>query len=494
MSLGTLLTIIAIAAIILTFVTRQSSQKKLYMLNTFLQYFCGVLFVVSGFVKVVDPMGTAFKMEQYFADFETTASGSFLSFLAPLFPFLAAHSLAFSVAVILFEIILGFALIFGSKRKLTVWLFFLLVVFFTVLTGYTYLTGYVPSGTNFFEFSKWGAFKESNMRVTDCGCFGDFIKLKPFTSFMKDVFLLFPSIFFLLRWRQNHQLFTSRTRSIALLVLTVGFFAFAYRNYAMNEPIIDFRPFTPGVNIRERKQAEADADVEAGKNMTFKLTNKSSGKVVALSMDQYMKEFKNYPTEEWETEQVKGEPKIPHSKISDFAVSDLDGTDVTEMLLTAKKYLFIVISPKLKGTESMVEKTVMDTVVVRDSSAVSGDSTKIAETKQVVETKVKTSTYTWDPGFTDIWKGEIDKLSKDAFAGDSIKTLAIVAGTHDAIIDFRKQINAEYPFFVADDLLIKTIMRSNPGVVLIKDGEIIQKWHYKHLPAYSDIKSKYIKK
>ena len=69
---------------------------------------------------------------------------------------------------------------------------FLLVAFFTVLTGFTYLTGFVPDGSNFFDFGSWvGVHNENNMKVKDCGCFGDFIKLKPKTSFLKDVFLLF---------------------------------------------------------------------------------------------------------------------------------------------------------------------------------------------------------------------------------------------------------------------------------------------------------------
>ena len=75
----------------------------------------------------------------------------------------------------------------GYYRKWTAWLFFLIVFFFTILTGFTYLTGYVPLDANFFDFSAWGPYVKENMRVTDCGCFGDFIKLDPKISFFKDL-------------------------------------------------------------------------------------------------------------------------------------------------------------------------------------------------------------------------------------------------------------------------------------------------------------------
>jgi uncharacterized membrane protein YphA (DoxX/SURF4 family) len=140
------------------------------------------------------PLGTAYKMEQYFAEFQGTFEDTTLSFMAPLFPTLSEYAIGFSVGMIVFEIILGLMLLLGSWPKVTAWAFFLLVLFFTFLTGFTYLTGYVPEGVNFFQFGQWGPYVETNMKVTDCGCFGDFIKLEPKTSFLKDIFLLVPSL------------------------------------------------------------------------------------------------------------------------------------------------------------------------------------------------------------------------------------------------------------------------------------------------------------
>jgi len=195
MSLITLLIVIAIFAAVAAAAT-YFFHKSRNIFISLLQYFCGFLFIVSGFVKAVDPLGTAFKMEDYFAQFEFVARESFLSPIASVFPFMAHYSLAFSIFTIVLEIMLGIMLVLVSRPKFTAWTFFLLIIFFTILTGFTYLTGYVPDDVNFFEFTKWGAYEASNMKVTDCGCFGDFIKLEPRISFFKDIFLLIPAIIF----------------------------------------------------------------------------------------------------------------------------------------------------------------------------------------------------------------------------------------------------------------------------------------------------------
>ncbi len=165
MTLLTLILYIAIVAVVLTVMIGLLKKGHKSWLMTFLQNFTGVLFIVSGFVKAVDPMGTAFKMEQYFTEFQYTFAETSFNFLAPLFPFLSSISLLFSVVMIVFEVVLGIMLLIGYKPKLTAWLFLILVLFFTVLTGFTFLTGYVPSGTNFFRFASWGPYAATNMRV-----------------------------------------------------------------------------------------------------------------------------------------------------------------------------------------------------------------------------------------------------------------------------------------------------------------------------------------
>ena len=183
MNLGSLLLLIGTIAIVLTLISSMVIRGKKNWILQFLQYFSGTLFIISGLVKAVDPLGTAYKMEQYFAEFESTFSATWMSWISSIFPFLSGHSAGFAIVMIVLEILLGIMLVLGTWKKLTAWAFFLLVVFFTILTGFTFLTGYVPSGGNFFDFGSWGPYTVSNMRVTDCGCFGDFIKLEPRVSF-----------------------------------------------------------------------------------------------------------------------------------------------------------------------------------------------------------------------------------------------------------------------------------------------------------------------
>ena len=220
---------------------------------TFAQSWCGALFLFSGWVKAVDPLGTAYKLHDYFGEFESVFSGTAMSFIAPLFPFLDSFGVQLSVATIVFEILLGVMLLIGAKPKFTSWAFLGLILFFTGLTGFTYLTGYVPEGVNFFEFSKWGEYTATNMKVTDCGCFGDFIKLEPFTSFTKDVFLLIPAFYFLFRSKDMHSFFSEKVKN-GIIGLTIGgLLLYCFSNYIWDIPHADFRPFKVAADIRGQR-------------------------------------------------------------------------------------------------------------------------------------------------------------------------------------------------------------------------------------------------
>ncbi len=123
MQLTTLITYFAIAGALLTalfYMFRWHRQIAM----TFFQCFCGVWFIFSGFVKAVDPIGTAYKLVQYFAEFEGTFSGANWKTLASLFPVMNKYALALSVFTIILEILLGVMLLFGIRNRLTAWLFF----------------------------------------------------------------------------------------------------------------------------------------------------------------------------------------------------------------------------------------------------------------------------------------------------------------------------------------------------------------------------------
>jgi uncharacterized membrane protein YphA (DoxX/SURF4 family) len=155
MDLITLIGMFAAIAVVLTLIGKFLFSQRNLPVN-FLRYFVGVWFVFSGVVKAIDATGTAIKMEEYFEIFEQYVPA--LNFLWKL---MAEHALAVSIFMIILEIYLGIALVLGTWKKSTIWLLILLIAFFTFLTGFSAKTG----------------------KVTDCGCFGDFIKLAPIQSF-----------------------------------------------------------------------------------------------------------------------------------------------------------------------------------------------------------------------------------------------------------------------------------------------------------------------
>jgi uncharacterized membrane protein YphA (DoxX/SURF4 family) len=496
MTIFTLVLYIAIAALVLTVIVGVVMKGHKSWLMTYLQNFCGSLFIFSGFVKAVDPMGTAFKMEQYFAEFFYTFKDTAASFLAPLFPWMTEHSIAISVAMIVFEIVLGVMLLLGAKSKFTSWAFLLLVAFFTVLTGFTYLTGYVPAETNFFEFGKWGPYVETNMKVTDCGCFGDFLKLKPKVSFFKDVFLLIPAFFFVFRHHDMHVLFSKTVRNLIIGLVTVGSLVFCFRNYLWNEPIFDFRPFKAGTDVRTIKQQEEEAQANV-KITHFKMTNKANGQVVTLAYEQYMKEFKNYPKEEWDSEQIKTKPEIEPTKISDFDISNPEGASITEEILNDPNYALMVVAYKLyPAGKSMENTTINDTTYVADTMKVAGTDSLVITKKvaSITPKTVPTEMTTFDEEYVKRYTERINPVVAAAEKA-GFKVFAVTAPNDPAVIDdFRHATQSAYPFHTADDLLLKTIQRSNPGLVLWKDGKVIQKWHFKKLPGFEEIQKNYMVK
>lgn len=492
MTLGFLLLMVGLAALVFTALTIFIFDKAKSWAISYLQHFAGVLFVVSGAVKAVDPLGTAYKMEQYFAEFESTFSGTWFSFLSPLFPWLSEnYTVHFSVFMVVLEIALGVMLVLGAYRKFTAWAFLLIVGFFTFLTGFTYLTGYVPNDVNFFQFGQWGPYVETNMKVTDCGCFGDFLKLEPRISFLKDVFLMIPAVIFVLFWKKEHQLFNNTTRTALVGATIVGTFIYCLSNYVWNLPDWDFRPFAEGVNIYEQKQLEEEAAANV-QVLGYKLTNKATGEQKELPFDQYMKEYKDYPKEEWDLEQIKSEPEIEASKISEFSLSSPDGDEGADEIMQDTDYNFFVVAYKLKGTTSQIEQTVMDTTYTIDTLMV-GDSMQINRMPQVSERVASVDTYDWDPDYLKRWTDVLNPVMNAADEAGVAVRVATAYADPGRIDDFRHETQSAYPFYTGDDILLKTIIRSNPGILLMKDGKIIAKWHYKKLPDFETIRQEYMK-
>jgi uncharacterized membrane protein YphA (DoxX/SURF4 family) len=499
-SLPSLIISFAIIGGILTFLTVRA-RKSNQPFWTFLQHFCGVWFIFSGAVKAVDPIGTAYKMEDYFAAFTQTAEGLTNVFkgIAPIFPFLAKYSMGFSIFMIVLEIVLGVMLIVGYQRKWTAWLFFLTMVFFTALTGFTFLTGYVPTTANFFDFAKWGPYIKTQMRVTDCGCFGDFIKLDPKISFFKDLGLMIPAFFFLLRSKNMHQLWTKGTRNLITGVSLVASLLCCYRNGYLDLPMADFRPFKIGTNLRERYEFEKSAQVDI---LGWVLENDSTKEVIKFMEPEAGKitYYKTYPKtagwkvkdqiqSDWYVEKDSVRLPVTKTKVSEFLVEDGDNGEVTEDLLNEKGNSLMIVAYKFKGEGKTETLTVQDTTFALDTIKVGKDSVRI-ERRVASVTPRTTERHTFSPTaeYSALFREQLNPLAEAAKkAGWKVYVLTTI-GDARYITDFKAKTGADYPFYKADDKLLKTIIRANPGVVVLRDGVVTNMYHDRHLPNFEQIK------
>ena len=161
-------------------------------------------------------------MKDYFTEFDAQS--------LPLMDLMQANAVPFSVFMLVLELVLGACLIIGLGRKITTWTTLAMMLFFTFLTGFNYLTGYTSKvdAVSFIEFSKWEAFSDENIRITDCGCFGDFIKLKPIETFIKDIIFTLLSLFLVINTSKLKELVSGdakiancSTRKLLVAILSV---------------------------------------------------------------------------------------------------------------------------------------------------------------------------------------------------------------------------------------------------------------------------------
>ncbi len=373
----------------------------------------GGLFIFSGFIKANDPLGFSYKLQEYFEVFKADSGLS-------IFESFAHIALPLSILLCVSEMALGFMLLIGYKRNLTLGLLLTQIVFFTFLTFYSACYN----------------------KVATCGCFGDFLVLKPWTSFWKDIALLILITLLISGKESINELFSELitiSLTVIAIVLSFVFPIHAYRNL----PPFDFRPYAIGMNIKENMKAGADyvpAEYESG----FIYENLKTGKQEHFNM-------KNYPWQDtltWKwiaTDNVLIHDAVHPPKIVDFSITSLDGNDLKDSILNNKDYMFLLVCYDLTKTED--DETV---------------------------------------------HAKINDLYKLATA-EKIKVLALTAADAKQIDDFKHKHQAMYDFANADGIVLKTMVRANPGLILIKDGTVIMNWHHNNFPTYSDVKQKYMK-
>ncbi|MFA5815277.1 MAG: BT_3928 family protein [Bacteroidales bacterium] len=345
-----------------------------------------VVFIFSGFVKCVDPTGTAIKLEEYLVVFG-------MNFMIPL-------SLTLSILMCGAEMLVGIMLLLNLKIKWAIWLAVAFMIFYTPLT-------------------LWLAISN---KVTDCGCFGDALVLTNWQTFLKNVVLdVFVVILFINR-ENFKDLFKPGIQAFAALgfALLVAGFEFYNLNHL---PVIDFMPYKIGANIPAGMIIPDDAPQAKYKIIFY------------YEKDGTRQSFtdKNLPDSTWKFVDRKDKliQKGYVPPIHDFSIITPDNLDVTNKILSDPGYNYLLVI-------SNIEKTNLSHF------------------------------------------DEINRIAESAVS-KGYGFYALTSSVTEEHELFKEKVKASYPVYLMDETTVKTMIRSNPGLMLIKGGTIIGKWHYKQL-------------
>lgn len=297
----------------------------------------GALFIFSGFVKLVDPIGSQYKFEEYFSEGVLN-----MEFLIPF-------ALIFSIVLIVAEILLGVMILIGYKSKFTVWSLFFLTLVFLFLTWYS------------AHYNK----------VTDCGCFGDAVKLTPWETFYKNVILIVLIILLLIKVKLIKPIFSGKIPKVITLVSLAGFM-FIVQHVLTHLPIIDFRAYAIGKNISEGMEYKDDG-------------------------------------------------KIP--PVHDFMLEDSQN-DLAPKILKMEKVM-LVIASNLNKSEF--------------------------------------------EGFPEI------KIIADKAIEKGYKVYGVSASFSDIIELTKNKFELPFEFLFCDETTLKTMIRANPGIIILNKGTVVQK-------------------
>lgn len=356
----------------------------------------GFTFIFSGFVKAVDPLGTAYKVNDYLVAFGMED----LAFL----------SLACAFILITVEFCIGFCMTLGIFLKQTSWVAALFMLVMTPLTLYLAIAD----------------------PVSDCGCFGDAVVLTNWQTFYKNVILDVILIAILICMRTYRPWLQPVPSFIAVgigVIAGMGLQIHCYRHL----PIIDFRPYKVGNNIAELMTIPEGMPADRY-DISF-----------IYEKDGVQKEFtlENYPADDstWvfvEQKSVLVE-KGYEPPIHDFSLTLPEMGDVTDLVLENPGYTFLLVSTKLEDCDT----------------------------------------------------GHLDEINSiHSFARDNgIAFYGMTASTDDVIETFKAEHDLEFPIATSDETMLKTVIRSNPGLVLLKNATVTGKWHYNDLPSPTEIES-----
>lgn len=370
----------------------------------------GGLFIFSGLIKLNDPMGTEIKLEEYFEVFAGDKNELGLAALAGFWHFLAPYSLSLAIMMSVLEVSLGISLLIGYRRVSTLWSLLLLIIFFTFLTFYSAYYN----------------------KVTDCGCFGDFIKLTPWQSFSKDIILLVLLVYLLFQ-RKNLSSTYGTWPFLASLGATIGSFVIAL-NAIWHLPVFDFLPYKVGANIPENMKPSAE--LKYGKEK-YIYTNLKTGKDEELNQEEFTKNWQKYSDSTTYKYKSFEKPLLnpeAQAKIVVFEVKDAAGNDHSAEIFKGDKFLIII--PEVKKT----------------------DMKPIQAINQLAK--------------------ELEKKK--------VKSLVLNGDTEASFENYRHYVQLAVPYYFMDKTILKTMVRANPGLIWLKDGTVKKKWHYNDIPKAVD--------
>ena len=371
---------------------KRAKAVALYVARTVV----GLTFILSGFVKAIDPLGTQYKIQDY------------LAAIPPSLSLPDMLTLLMSVSLSMVEFTLGAFMLTAISRRVTARLTLLFMVVMTAVTVWIYIAD----------------------PVTDCGCFGDALTLTNLETLLKNIVLL--ALAALVAWRPTHiGRLMSRSNQMLLgqmLMLTPVALSF-WCLYDL--PLIDFRPYHIG------------ADIKAGMEIPEGAEQPVFDTTFIMEKDGERREFTldNYPDSTWtfvdsKTVTVK-EGYVP--PIHDFSITAADGEDITDMVLGREGYTFLLISPDLDKAD--------------------------------------------DQNF-----GDIDQIYE--FCQDnSIPFYCLTASTEKSQQHWQNITGAEYPFCMTDATTLKTMIRSNPGLMLLEKGVVRGKWSHNRLPETTELET-----
>lgn len=281
--------------------------------------------------------------------------------------------------------------------------------------------------------------------VQTCGCFGDAIPLTPWQSFSKDLVLLVLIVVLFVAKHAIKPILKPEAAKVAFIVAVI--FSFGVGIYTYNFlPVIDFLPYKVGANIPDEMKTPPGAQPDEYE-LTYHLKNKATGAAKTMTNTEYLK------TNIWKDSnwQITGDPESRlvkagfTPKIRDLVIQDAQGNNYTQELLNNPFYNVIIVAYNLNYTNS-------DAI------------------------------------------NKLNALALNLTQNFNIRTVILTSNSPEDAKAFSKTHHLFPEIFYADGVPLKTMIRANPGMFLMKKGVVINKWHFHNIPAYDALVRNYLQK